>query len=193
LEIYPFGSPAKGEAAPESDIDLLIIYSDISEAVVLEVVSEIGFEVACQWGEMIEPTLMLKAEYEAALGRSTFLWEVLQFGRPLFAKLRGTEWDLNFKSHIELAEEFLGYAMDALEEGKVRLHSDKECYLLTQIGERKGFISVKGCTRNDTTLKELFRWPPDLGLESIDGVRPRLWIRFGNGEASRGPTVEVHP
>jgi len=34
LEIYPFGSPAKGEAAPESDIDLLIIYSDISEAVV---------------------------------------------------------------------------------------------------------------------------------------------------------------
>ncbi|HID94731.1 MAG TPA: hypothetical protein EYP53_01560, partial [Candidatus Latescibacteria bacterium] len=24
MEIYPFGSPAKGEAAPESDIDLLI-------------------------------------------------------------------------------------------------------------------------------------------------------------------------
>lgn len=124
LGIYLFGSVAKGAAAEGSDIDLLIVYSDMDERRLLEVASEISFNLACKYGKLIEVIPMSKHEFDRLLGRSPFLWEVLKFGKPIYTTLTGTEWHLDFKEYIELAKEFLGYAKDALESGKVRLAID---------------------------------------------------------------------
>jgi len=135
LEIYLFGSTAKGTATEESDIDVLVVYSDIEERRVLEVASEISFKIACEEGKLIETVPMSKQEFEQSLGRSPFLWEVLEFGRPLFTKLSATEWEFDFSDYLELAEEYIGYAKDALNENKLRLSIDSgynACELLVK-------------------------------------------------------------
>jgi len=124
LGLYLFGSVAKGTAKPGSDIDVLIIYSGIMERQLLEIASDISFDIACQHGEMIEVVPMSKEEYDRSLGRSPFLWEVLEFGVPIYTALKGTEWKLDFTGYLNLAEEFLGYAKNALNEGKLRLGID---------------------------------------------------------------------
>ena len=112
LGIYLFGSAAKGTATEESDIDILVVYSDIEERDLLEVASEISFKIVCKEGKLIETVPMSKKEYEQSLGRSPFLWEVLKFGRPIFSKLSGTEWELDFRDYLDLAEEYLHYAKE---------------------------------------------------------------------------------
>jgi predicted nucleotidyltransferase len=91
LGIYLFGSAAKGTTTEESDIDILVVYSDIEERDLLEVASEISFKIVCEEGKLIETVPMSKKEYEQSLGRSPFLWEVLKFGRPIFTRLSATE------------------------------------------------------------------------------------------------------
>ena len=48
---------------------------------------------------------------------------------PFFTRLKGTEWKLEFGDYLQLAEECLRYAQDALKENKLRLvidfHSQK--------------------------------------------------------------------
>jgi predicted nucleotidyltransferase len=124
LGLYLFGSTAKGTAVHGSDIDVLVVYTGLRERTLLEAISEISFDIALSRGESIEATLMTKEEYERALGSSPFLWEVLTFGRPIFTKLRSTEWKLNFKDYLSLAGEYLGYAKGALERGEIRLAID---------------------------------------------------------------------
>lgn len=133
--IYLFGSIAKGTAEEKSDIDMLIVYSNLDEHKLLEIVSEISFKVALETGELIETILMSKEDYEESVGHSPFLWEVLQFGTPLFTRLKGTNWELEFKDYIELAEEYLQYAKDAAAEDKLRLSIDSgynACELLVK-------------------------------------------------------------
>lgn len=135
LGLYLFGSVAKGTAKPGSDTDVLIVYSGISERKLLEMAADITFEIACQYGEMIEVVPMSKEEYDRSLGQSPFLWEVLQFGVPLYTVLEGTEWKLDFTGYLDLAQEFLGYAQTALEEEKLRLAIDSgynACELLVK-------------------------------------------------------------
>lgn len=122
--VYLFGSVAKGISTPESDIDVLIIYSEITERKLLKIASEISFKILCRYGRAIEAIPMSKLEFEKSLGRSPFLWEVLKFGRPIYTTLAGTRWDLDFKEYIILSKEFLGYAEDAVREGKIRLAID---------------------------------------------------------------------
>ncbi len=119
--IYLFGSLTKGTAREGSDIDLLVVYSDMEERSFLEVVSEIGFNILMDTGELIEVIPMMKEEYEDSLGKSPFLWEVLQFGKPILTRLKSTEWKLEFRDYLELAEEYLRYAQDALKENKLLL------------------------------------------------------------------------
>jgi len=135
LGAYLFGSTAKGTATAESDIDVLIVYSGIEERTLLEASSEISFRLACQEGKLIEAVPMSKQEFEQSLGHSPFLWEVLRFGRPIFTTLTGTEWKLDFADYLDLAEEYLNYARDALEGGKLRLPIDSgynSCELLVK-------------------------------------------------------------
>ncbi len=124
LGIYLFGSVAKDTFKAESDIDVLIVYSGIDERTLLETASEITFDLACRYGELIEVVSMSKEEYDRSLGSSPFLWEVLEFGIPLYTTLKGTKWELDFKGYLDLGTEFLGYAKDAMEEGKLRLSID---------------------------------------------------------------------
>jgi predicted nucleotidyltransferase/uncharacterized protein (UPF0332 family) len=124
LGLYLFGSTAKGTAVRGSDIDVLVVYTGLREKELLKTVSEISFEIALSTGESIETTLMTKEEYERALGSSPFLWEVLTFGRPIFTKLRSTQWRLNFQGYLTLAGEYLGYAKGALKRGEIRLAID---------------------------------------------------------------------
>ncbi|MFQ6092780.1 MAG: HEPN domain-containing protein [bacterium] len=122
--IYLFGSTAKGTDVPESDIDLLVVYSGVNERALLEVASQISFKIVCELGELIQTVPMSKEEFEESLGRSPFLWEVLEFGQPIFTKMTETEWELDFGDYLELAREFLEYAKDALKDGKLRLAID---------------------------------------------------------------------
>jgi uncharacterized protein (UPF0332 family)/predicted nucleotidyltransferase len=124
LGAYLFGSTAKGTATAESDIDVLIVYSDIEERALMEATSEISFRLACQEGRLIEAVPMSKQEFEQSLGHSPFLWEVLKHGKPIFTTLTGTEWKLDFTDYLDLAEEYLNYARDALGAGKLRLAID---------------------------------------------------------------------
>jgi predicted nucleotidyltransferase len=150
LGIYLFGSAAKGTATEESDIDILVVYSDIEERDLLEVASEISFKIVCKEGKLIETVPMSKKEYEQSLGRSPFLWEVLKFGRPIFSKLSGTEWELDFRDYLDLAEEYLHYAKDALNENKLRLSIDSRynaCELLVKaliISTKNSLVSSHG-------------------------------------------------
>lgn len=135
MGIYLFGSVAKGLATEESDIDVLVVYSDVDEHNLLEVASEISFKIACEEGRLIEIVAMSKQEFEQSLGRSPFLWEVLKFGIPIFTTLSGTEWELDFRDYLDLAEEYLNYAKDALNENKLRLSIDSgynACELLVK-------------------------------------------------------------
>jgi uncharacterized protein (UPF0332 family)/predicted nucleotidyltransferase len=135
LGAYLFGSTTKGTAGPESDMDVLIVYTEMAERELLETAAEISFEIACEHGQLIEVIPMSKEEYEQSLGRSPFLWEVVRFGIPLFTTLEGTEWELDFQAYLNLAQEFLGYAKDALAERKFRLAVDSgynACELLVK-------------------------------------------------------------
>jgi predicted nucleotidyltransferase len=150
LGIYLFGSAAKGTATKDSDIDILVVYSDMEEWNLLEVASEISFEIGCEEGKLIETVAMSKQEFEQSLGRSPFLWEVLKFGRPIFTTLSGTEWELDFRDYLDLAEEYLDYARDALNENKLRLSIDSgynACELLVKaliISTRTSLASSHG-------------------------------------------------
>jgi len=135
LGVYLYGSIAKGTATSDSDIDVLVIYSDIEEWSLLEVISEITFKIVCEEGRLIEAVTMSKQEFEQSLGHSPFLWEVLKFGKPIFTSLYGTEWELDFREYINLTEEYLNYAKGALEEKKLRLSIDcgyNACELLVK-------------------------------------------------------------
>ncbi|MEW6679995.1 MAG: nucleotidyltransferase domain-containing protein, partial [bacterium] len=135
LGVYLFGSTAKALTTEESDIDILVVYSDIDEHRFLEIASEISFRISCEQGRFIEVIPMSKEEFEQSLGRSPFLWEVLKFGKPIFTTLSGTEWELDFKDYLNLAKEYLNYAKDALNEDKLRLAIDSgynACELLVK-------------------------------------------------------------
>ena len=92
--VYLYGSTAKGADSPESDIDVLIIYSDTELNDITEVIDETGFEIACGFGKIIEPVLMSEQEYKESIGRSPFLWEVIQFGKPIFVRTSATDGSL---------------------------------------------------------------------------------------------------
>ncbi|MEW6069624.1 MAG: HEPN domain-containing protein [Candidatus Thermoplasmatota archaeon] len=124
LEIHLFGSTAKGTATQESDIDVLVIYSDIEKDTITETIADITFRIGCELNESIEPILMEEQEYKEGIGKSPFLWEVLQFGKPLFITSSSTEWALDFKDYLSLAGEYLTCAKDASSENKIRLAID---------------------------------------------------------------------
>ena len=124
VNVYLFGSVAKGTAKPESDVDILVVYRDASSDLVLDVVCEIAFDIALERGILIQPVLMRADEFDQQVGSSPFLWEVLTAGRPVYSSGKSTEWKLDFKEYMRLAEEYLSYAIDACNEARTRLAID---------------------------------------------------------------------
>jgi len=124
IGLYLFGSSAKGTAKPESDIDVLVVYERGSRNVILDCVSEIAFDITCSVGKLIQPIIMARKDFERGVGASPFLWEVLVKGRVLYSALKATDWKLDFREYLRLAEEYLSYAKDAYKESKIRLAID---------------------------------------------------------------------
>jgi len=124
VNLYLFGSVAKGTAKPESDVDILVVYRDASSDLILDVVCEIAFDIALERGTLIQPILMSTDEFDQQVGSSPFLWEVLTAGRPVYSSGKSTEWKLDFKEYMRLAEEYLSYAIDACNEARTRLAID---------------------------------------------------------------------
>ena len=124
VNVYLFGSVAKRTAKPESDVDVLVVYKDASSDLVLDVVCEIAFDIALERGVLIQPILMTVDEFEQQVGSSPLLWEVLTAGYPIYSSDVSTEWKLDFKAYLRLAEEYLSYAIDAYSEGRIRLAID---------------------------------------------------------------------
>jgi len=124
VNAYLFGSVAKRTAKPESDVDVLVVYKESSSDLVLDVVCEIAFDIALERGILIQPILMTIDEFDQQVGSSPFLWEVLTAGYPIYSSGGSTEWKLDFKAYLRLAEEYLSYAIDACNEGRTRLAID---------------------------------------------------------------------
>jgi predicted nucleotidyltransferase len=81
-KIILFGSLAKGETRPESDIDVLVFCFDAAEAV-RDACAEIAFEVATEAGEGIEALVYSLAEYFSP--RSYFTYRASRYGKEVFS------------------------------------------------------------------------------------------------------------
>jgi len=120
-KIVLFGSLAKGEARPESDVDVLIFSFDGLEAV-QDACAEAAFEVAMEMGEGIEPLVYPLAEYFSP--RTYFMYRASRFGKEVFSvdeqALRRREAD----AQRGLAEVYLAGARRAFEAGDLRIAVD---------------------------------------------------------------------
>jgi uncharacterized protein (UPF0332 family)/predicted nucleotidyltransferase len=144
LGVFVYGSVAKGTASKDSDIDVLVVYKGCSEGKILDTASRISFDIVCSHRQLIEVTAMSIEEYRESLGRSPFLWEVLEHGKTIYSVVGDTNWRLEFDEYCELANEYLGYAKDGLKANKIRLAIDmgyNACELLV-----KALIISKGET-----------------------------------------------
>jgi len=121
--IYVYGSFAKGTVSPYSDIDIFLVYKNIDAEELLDKLSEISFDIVCEYGKLVEVVFVSEEEFKAQVGKSPFLWEVLKHGKVVYGA-GSTEWKLDFKGYLELAEEYLTYAKDAINENKIRLGID---------------------------------------------------------------------
>jgi len=58
--------------------------------------SEITFNIVCEYGKLVETVFVSEEEFEAQVGKSPFLWEVLEHGEVVLGQ-SSTEWKLDFK------------------------------------------------------------------------------------------------
>ena len=70
VELRLFGSKARGDSDPESDIDLLIVLEDYDRQTE-QAVSHLCFEISIEYGVLLVPVLYSRAEYESDLTRVT--------------------------------------------------------------------------------------------------------------------------
>ncbi len=136
--IMLFGSVARGEAGPESDIDLLVIGTADLHALE-EQASAIAYELLLDKGELISPTVysVSDAEYPT----TWFLENVIQGSREVFrmndAELRRTE----AQGWWVLAVEYLRQARLAGDAGSFRLAVDG-AYNAAELAV-KGFLVLR--------------------------------------------------
>jgi len=120
-KIILFGSLAKGEARPESDVDVLVFSFDGLETL-QDACAEVAFEVAMETGEGIEPLVYPLTEYFSP--RTYFAYRASRFGKEIFSveeqELRRREAD----AQGWLAEVYLAGARRAFEAGDLRIAID---------------------------------------------------------------------
>lgn len=120
-KIILFGSVMKGEAGPESDIDVLVFSVDGLEGL-RDACAEAAFEVAVETGEGVEPLVYPLTEYFTP--RSYFLYRASRSGKEVFSvpeqELRRREAD----ALRGLAQMYLAGARRAFEAGDLRIAID---------------------------------------------------------------------
>jgi len=120
-KIVLFGSVLKGEAQPDSDVDLLVIATDALDRVT-EACLDGAFEINVESGQSVEP-LIYCLDARRFPG-SYFVYRALQTGEEIYSmdeqKLRREE----SRAYLELAEEYVHGARNSLACGDYRLAID---------------------------------------------------------------------
>jgi predicted nucleotidyltransferase len=70
LELRLFGSKARGDSDPESDIDVLIVLENYDWEIE-KAVSRLCFDINIEYGVLLVPVLYSRAEYESDLTKVT--------------------------------------------------------------------------------------------------------------------------
>lgn len=117
VKIYLFGSLAKGTAREESDVDVLIVTN--GDKTVEDLACEASFDTALAYSVSVEPFVMSIYEFNARKD-SFFLREVEECGEVIYEMDKSEANLLEAQGYLDLAEEFLNYAKDALERKALR-------------------------------------------------------------------------
>jgi predicted nucleotidyltransferase/uncharacterized protein (UPF0332 family) len=119
--IVLFGSVARGEARPESDVDLLVFGAGPLDRLSWAV-AESSAETIIDWGESVEPLVYSLSELRVPT--SWFLYRTLQIGKEVY---RMDENALRYQEALgwlELARDYLEQAESAGQRGHHRLAVD---------------------------------------------------------------------
>ena len=119
--IHLFGSLPKGMAAPESDVDVLVVYS-IEDGSLHDVLAYASSKVYRELGEVVEYVAMSVDEYLSLLETSPLLHEVKRWGETLY--LDGGEAVERAKQLANLASEYAEAAERCMSQGMLRLALD---------------------------------------------------------------------
>lgn len=120
-KIILFGSLAKGEAEPESDIDVLIFSFNGLEAL-RDVCAEVAFEVAMATGEGVAPLVYPLAEYFSP--RTYFTYRASRFGKEVYSVDERELRQREAGAQRGLAEIYLAGAKRAFNAGDLRIAID---------------------------------------------------------------------
>jgi len=120
-KIILFGSLAKGEAEPESDIDVLVFAFDGSETL-RDACAETAFETAMETGEGIEPLVYPMMRYHTP--GSYFLYRASRYGKEVFSVDERELKQREIEALRKLAEVYLAGAERALAAGDQRIAID---------------------------------------------------------------------
>jgi uncharacterized protein (UPF0332 family)/predicted nucleotidyltransferase len=120
-KIILFGSLAKGEARPESDIDVLVLSFDGQEAV-RDACAETAFEVAVETGEGIEVLVYPLAEYFTP--QTYFTYRTMRYGKEVFSVEEQELKRREVEARCNLAGVYLAGAERAFAAGDLRIAID---------------------------------------------------------------------
>lgn len=120
-KIVLFGSLAKGEAKPESDIDVLIFAFDGSETL-RDACAQAAFETAMETGEGVESLIYSVSQYYDP--NTYFLYRASRYGKEIFSVDERELKRRESESLQDLAEVYLGGAERALAAGDFRVAID---------------------------------------------------------------------
>lgn len=175
--IVLFGSVARGEVQPASDIDLLVFGTEslnrLSEACAVA-----AFETAMEWGESVEP--LIYCSHELRFPSSFFMLQALRRGKVLYDMgEEAIRWK-DAEAALGLAQEYLRSAENALENGFHRLAIDAAYNSAELCG--KGLLLLK--------LDGLDHMPTSHGgLVQMFG---KLYVRSGLIKAEFGRKLNQH-
>ncbi|MGB9775467.1 MAG: nucleotidyltransferase domain-containing protein [Anaerolineae bacterium] len=117
-KIVLFGSLAKGEASPESDVDVLVFSFNGREAL-REACAEAAFEVAMETGEGIKPLVYPLSEYFRP--RTYFTYRASRFGKEVFSVADSELKQREVRALRGLAEVYLAGTEGAFGAGDLRI------------------------------------------------------------------------